>query len=80
MSFLKEQSYFTSKINIDNEVIILNSFHSQKKDFHIYAQGKYNLLHTILDLNIFIKENQEELLKIKIFGSIENPRIIILSS
>lgn len=78
-TFLNEQSYFTSKINIDNEIVILDSFHSQKKDFHIYAQGKYNLLYTKLDLNIFIKENQEELLKIKIFGSIENPRIIVLS-
>ena len=79
-SFLNEQSYFTSKISIDNEIVILDSFHSQKKDFHIYARGKYDLLHTKLDLNIFIKENQEELLKIKIFGSAENPRITILST
>ena len=37
------------------------------------------MLHTKLDLNIFIKENQEELIKIKIFGNIENPRITVLS-
>ena len=78
-SFLNEQFYFTSKISIDNEIVILDSFHSQKKNFHIYAQGKYDLVHTKLDLNIFIKENQEELLKIKFFGSIENTRITVLS-
>ena len=79
-SFLNEQSYFTSKIRIDNEIIILDAFHSQKKYFHINAQGKYDLLYKKLDLNILIKENEKELVKVKILGSIENPSITVLSS
>ena len=79
-SFLNEQSYFTSKVRIDNEIIILDAFHSQKKYFHINAQGKYNLLYKKLDLNILIKENEKELVKVKILGSIENPNITVLSS
>ena len=79
-SFLKEDSYFTSKISIDNQVIILDAFHSQKKDFHIYAQGKCDLLNKKLDLNILIKENEEELVKVKILGSIENPSVTVLST
>ena len=79
-SFLNEQSYFTSKIRIDNEIIILDAFHSQKKYFHINAQGRYDLLYKKLDLNILIKENEKELVKVKILGSIENPSITVLSS
>ena len=33
-----------------------------------------------LDLNILIKENEKELVKVKILGSIENPIITVLSS
>ena len=32
-----------------------------------------------LDLNILIKENEEELLKVEILGSLENPNITVSS-
>ncbi|MDC6448051.1 hypothetical protein PQZ42_03100, partial [Alphaproteobacteria bacterium] len=40
----------------------------------------YNLLFKKLDLNILIKDNEKELVKVKILGSIENPRITVLST
>ena len=79
-SLLTEKTYFTSKIRIDDRLILLDSFKSQKNNFQINGEGEYDLSNKIVDLKITINEKEEEIIGIKIRGNAENPNIKIISS
>lgn len=79
-SLLTEKTYFTSKIRIDDRLILLDSFKSQKNNFQINGEGEYDLSNKTVDLKITINEKEEEIIGIKIKGNAENPNIKIISS
>ena len=79
-SLLTEKTYFTSKIRIDDRLILLDSFKSQKNNFQINGEGEYDLSNKTVDLKITINEKEEEIIGIKIRGNTENPNIKIISS
>ena len=79
-SLLTEKTYFTSKIRIDDRLILLDSFKSQKNNFQINGEGEYDLSNKTVDLKITINEKEEEIIGIKIRGNEENPNIKIISS
>ena len=79
-SLLTEKTYFTSKIRIDDRLILLDSFKSQKNNFQINGEGEYDLSNKIVNLKITINEKEEEIIGIKIRGNEENPNIKIISS
>ena len=79
-SLLAEKTYFTSKIRIDDRLILLDSFKSQKNNFQINGEGEYDLSNKTVDLKITINEKEEEIIGIKIRGNEENPNIKIISS
>ena len=79
-SLLTEKTYFTSKIRIDDRLILLDSFKSQKNNFQINGEGEYDLSNKTVDLKITINEKEEEIIGIKIRGNAENPNIKIISS
>ena len=79
-SLLTEKTYFTSKIRIDDRLILLDSFKSQKNNFQINGEGEYDLSNKIVNLKITINEKEEEIIGIKIRGNTENPNIKIISS
>ncbi|MBT6198463.1 MAG: hypothetical protein HOI06_06705 [Pelagibacteraceae bacterium] len=79
-SLLTEKTYFTSKIRIDDRLILLDFFKSQKNNFQINGEGEYDLSNKTVDLKITINEKEEEIIGIKIKGNAENPNIKIISS
>lgn len=79
-SLLTEKTYFTSKIRIDDRLILLDSFKSPKNNFQINGEGEYDLSNKTVDLKITINEKEEEIIGIKIRGNAENPNIKIISS
>ena len=79
-SLLTEKTYFTSKIRIDDRLILLDFFKSQKNNFQINGEGEYDLSNKTVDLKITINEKEEEIIGIKIRGNAENPNIKIISS
>ena len=79
-SLLTEKTYFTSKIRIDDRLILLDSFKSQKNNFQINGEGEYDLSNKIVNLKITINEKEEEIIGIIIRGNEENPNIKIISS
>ena len=79
-SLLTEKTYFTSKIRIDDRLILLDFFKSQKNNFQINGEGEYDLSNKTVDLKITIYEKEEEIIGIKIRGNTENPNIEIISS
>ena len=79
-SLLTEKTYFTSKIRIDDRLILLDSFKSQKNNFQINGEGEYDLSNKTVDLKITINEKEEEIIGIIIRGNEENPNIKIISS
>ena len=79
-SLLTEKTYFTSKIRIDDRLILLDFFKSQKNNFQINGEGEYDLSNKTVDLKITINEKEEEIIGIKIRGNEENPNIKIISS
>ena len=52
----------------------------QKDHFQIISEGKFNFLNNILDLNIIIKDKDEEIALIDISGNLNNPNIKLLST
>ena len=79
-SILTEKFYFTSKIIIEDELILFDYIEIQKDHFHIISEGKLNFLNNILDLNIIIKDKDEEIALIDISGNLNNPNIKLLSN
>jgi hypothetical protein len=79
-SLLTEKTYFTSKIRIDDRLILLDSFKSPKNNFQINGEGEYDLSNKTVDLKITINEKEEEIIGIKIRGNAENQTIKIISS
>ena len=79
LSFLNEKSFFTSEIQFDNGLILVNNFETKKNSFNIILSGKINLSNQLINLNIIIRDNNEKIISIKILGNLENPNVKILS-
>ena len=79
LSFLNEKSFFTSEIQFDNGLILVNNFETKKNSFDIILSGKINLSNQLINLNIIIRDNNEKIISIKILGNLENPNVTILS-
>ena len=79
LSFLNEKSFFTSEIQFDNGLILVNNFETKKNSFDIILSGKINLSNQLINLNIIITDNNEKIISIKILGNLENPNVTILS-
>ena len=79
LSFLNEKSFFTSEIQFDNGLILVNNFETKKNSFDIILSGKINLSNQLINLNIIIRDNNEKIISIKILGNLENPNVKILS-
>ena len=79
LSFLNEKSFFTSEIQFDNGLILVNNFETKKNSFNIILSGKINLSNQLINLNIIIRDNNEKIISIKILGNLENPNVTILS-
>ena len=79
-NFLNDKSFFSSKIIIDQERIIVDYFESLKNEYSITLTGEFNLENEMANLEAIIKMENEKIFEIKIFGNVENPDIYILSA
>ncbi len=78
--YLKDKSFFTSKIIFDRGLILIDYFKSIKEDFEINLNGEYNLENELVDLKVNIKIKDKKTFDIRIMGNLENPNIKILSN
>ena len=79
-NFLNDESFFSSKIIIDQERITVDYFESLKNEYSITLTGEFNLENKMANLEAIIKMENEKIFEIKIFGNVENPDIYILSA